>query len=230
MIQPTVGRVILFNPNGSGGTFCPSVNGAPLPALVALVWSDRLINVGGFDANGVPFAACSLKLLQDDDAIPDSGTAYACWMPYQTGQAAKTVALEKQIVTLGTGPSIEQEIQDKGMTAPRITPDDIERTISREYYFTANDGVVGHGIVNRVGSSLEPVLGLLTFCVLVLVNGFTVTGESACVSAENFDAEIGRKIARKNAVEKIWPLEGYRLRLEINRQHEVVAPSSVVGG
>ena len=55
-------------------------------------------------------------------------------------------------------------------------------------------------------------LSLLTFCVLVLRNGFTVTGESACASPENFDAELGRKIARQNAVQKIWPLMGYALK------------------
>ncbi|MBS0402858.1 MAG: hypothetical protein JSS18_10305 [Proteobacteria bacterium] len=55
-------------------------------------------------------------------------------------------------------------------------------------------------------------LGLLTFCVLVLRNGFTVTGESACASPENFDAEIGRRIARENAINKVWPLLGFRLR------------------
>jgi hypothetical protein len=55
-------------------------------------------------------------------------------------------------------------------------------------------------------------LGLLTFCVLVLKNGFTVTGESACASPENFDPEIGREIARQNAEQKIWPLMGYQLR------------------
>ena len=55
-------------------------------------------------------------------------------------------------------------------------------------------------------------LGLLTFCVLVLRNGFTVTGESACASPENFDAEIGRKIARQNAVSKMWALMGYELK------------------
>jgi hypothetical protein len=53
---------------------------------------------------------------------------------------------------------------------------------------------------------------LLTFCVLVLRNGFTVTGESACASPENFDAEIGRKVARTNAVSKMWPLMGYALK------------------
>ena len=60
-------------------------------------------------------------------------------------------------------------------------------------------------------SDLKP-LELLTFCVLVLKNGFTVTGESACASPENFDAELGRKIARRNAVQKIWPLMGYALK------------------
>lgn len=55
-------------------------------------------------------------------------------------------------------------------------------------------------------------LALLTFCVLVLKNGFTVTGESACVAHENFNAAIGREIARENAVEKIWPLLGYELK------------------
>lgn len=52
----------------------------------------------------------------------------------------------------------------------------------------------------------------MTFCVLVLANGFTVTGESACASPDNFDADLGRKIARQHAVEKIWPLEGYALK------------------
>ena len=62
---------------------------------------------------------------------------------------------------------------------------------------------------------LKPSLNLLTFCVLVLRNGFTVTGESACASPENFDAEIGRKVARQNAIEKIWPLVGYELRTKL---------------
>ena len=55
----------------------------------------------------------------------------------------------------------------------------------------------------------------MTFCVLVLRNGFTVTGESACASPENFDAELGRKIARQNAVSKTWPLMGYHLKQKL---------------
>ena len=61
---------------------------------------------------------------------------------------------------------------------------------------------------------------LLTFCVLVLSNGFTVTGESACASPENFDAEVGRKIARQNAVNKVWPLLGFRLRDQLSSTKE----------
>ena len=112
--------------------------------------------------------------------------------------------------------SIEKDIQDKGKTAPRITPADIEANIASEHYFTAEDGVGrasrGH---TSVGGKNPCALSLLTFCVLVLRNGFTVTGESACASPENFDADIGRKIARQNAVNKIWPLMGYELRTKL---------------
>lgn len=116
-------------------------------------------------------------------------------------------------------PPIEQQIQDKGLTAPRITPADVEANIDGEFYFTAADGVYSAtGIVAdalpRYGASLK----LLTFCVLVLHNGFTVTGESACASPENFDAEIGRKIARQNAVAKVWPLMGYALKERLHSE------------
>ena len=59
-------------------------------------------------------------------------------------------------------------------------------------------------------------LSLMTFCVLVLQNGFTVTGESACASPENFDAETGKSAARNNAVKKIWSLLGYSLREKLH--------------
>lgn len=109
---------------------------------------------------------------------------------------------------------IEQEIQEKGLTAPRITPADIDAAIVGEHYFTAAEGVIAHANLNDEEPSpvITPPLQLLTFCVLVLKNGFTVTGESACASPENFNAEIGRKIARENARQKIWALEGYRLK------------------
>lgn len=111
--------------------------------------------------------------------------------------------------------AIEQEIQAKGLTAPRITPDDIDANITSEFYFTAADGVEGASGHRPNSVRAGTALGLLSFCVLVLRNGFTVTGESACASPENFDAEIGRKVARANAVNKIWPLMGYELKCRL---------------
>jgi len=89
--------------------------------------------------------------------------------------------------------AIEQEIQAKGLNAPRLTPADIDAAIAREDYYVFP------------GTTL-------TVCCLTLQNGFCVTGESAAASPENFDQAIGRKIARENARNKIWPLEGYLLR------------------
>lgn len=160
---------------------------------------------------------------------------------------------------------IEQEIQAKGLTAPRVTSQRIEDVIASEHYFTAaqavsqpivNDDMVTRfltwpvpadvypdgapGKEGRTGTNLMTAeqaremlkhvvqppavpcpLFLLTFCVLVLENGFTVTGESACASPENFDAEIGRKIARDNAVNKVWMLEGYLLKQQLHSQSKL---------
>lgn len=117
--------------------------------------------------------------------------------------------------------AIEKEIQEKELTAPRVTAADVEAAVAQEHYFTAFDGIAGaaYNEANPYGTlepfSFGPAGGTesrLTFCVLVLDNGFTVTGESACASPENFDAELGRKIARSKAVDKIWSLLGFRLR------------------
>ena len=102
-----------------------------------------------------------------------------------------------------------------------VTPADIEATIASEHYFTADEGVSGAAIdaagnFETLSVTCPYSLRMLTFCVLVLRNGFTVTGESACASHENFDAEIGRKIARQNAVQKMWPLMGYALKEKLS--------------
>lgn len=92
--------------------------------------------------------------------------------------------------------AIEQEIQSKGLNAPRLTPDLIDATIKGEAYYVFP------------GTTL-------TVCALTLRNGFNVTGESAAASPSNFDEAIGRKIARDNARGKIWVLEGYLLRSKL---------------
>lgn len=128
--------------------------------------------------------------------------------------------------------SVEQEIQAKGLTAPRVTPADIAANIASEHYFTADEGVVGK-YANRLATEglgtypqdlpkRHPHLSLLTFCVLVLRNGFTVTGESACASPESFDADLGKKIARESAIQKIWPLMGYALKQRLHERDSQV--------
>lgn len=88
---------------------------------------------------------------------------------------------------------IESEIQAKGLNAPRLNPQMIDAAIVSEQYHVFP------------GTTM-------TVCALSLRNGYIVTGESAAASPENFDQDIGRKIARDNARNKIWALEGYLLR------------------
>lgn len=95
--------------------------------------------------------------------------------------------------------AIENEIHAKGLNAPRLNPQTIDAAIASEQYYVFPG--------NR-----------LTVCALTLQNGYIVTGESAVVVAENFNAEIGRKIARDNARNKIWALEGYLLREKLSQK------------
>ena len=119
-----------------------------------------------------------------------------------------------------TEQTIEQLIQEKGLTAPRVTMELIQSKIKQEYFFTAQEGYWGQQSNTKYPDEIingDDSLNLLTFCVLVLENGFTVTGESACASPENFDPEIGKKIAKENAINKIWFLEGYLLKEQLSK-------------
>jgi len=88
---------------------------------------------------------------------------------------------------------IEKKLQSKGLDAPRLTPESIDAVIVDETFTVLPSGKC-------------------MVCELTLRNGFTVRGESACVSKSNFDIEIGQEISRKNARDKIWGLEGYLLQ------------------
>ena len=171
---------------GTKGWFTPS-NGAPrVRAEVIKVWGPQCVNLRCEDGS----QPSSVLIKQD-------GCTGYYFEPDQPD-------------------AIETEIQAKGLTAPRVTPADIEAEIIDELFFTAYQASIG----GEVALDERPVIAsqahrLLTFCVLTLRNGFTVTGESACASPENFDAELGRKIARQAAVNKIWPLKGYELRTKL---------------
>lgn len=126
--------------------------------------------------------------------------------------------IKKESIVTISDQTIEAEIQAKGAdVAPRITPADIEAQISAEFYLNGYDFADSEKAVRiRHNDNRADVhMSLLTMCVLVLNNGFTVFGHSACVSSENFDAEIGAKVARANAVAKIWSLMGYELKSKL---------------
>jgi hypothetical protein len=101
---------------------------------------------------------------------------------------------------------IEKEIQAKGKTAPRLTPDHINAQIAAECWGRASE---------LFAMPYSESLKCLTICVLTLRNGYTIIGKSACASPENYDAELGGKIAREDARKQIWALEGYLLRSKL---------------
>lgn len=94
--------------------------------------------------------------------------------------------------------SIEERVQTARLVGPRITPADIDAKIAGEQFYVFP------------GTTL-------TVCALTLANGYVVTGESAAVSPENFDEQMGRDIARAKARDKIWQLEGYLLRQQLSQ-------------
>lgn len=99
--------------------------------------------------------------------------------------------------------AIEQEIQAKGLTAPRVTRDDMIANI-------AHTEIVKH--VSVTGQ-------VLRWAIITTKNGFAVTGKPSCaVSAENDNEAIGKQIALKNAENELWPLMGYALKEKLSQQ------------
>ena len=98
---------------------------------------------------------------------------------------------------------IEYEIQAKGLTAPRVTRDDMIANI-------AHTEIVKH--VSVTGQ-------VLRWAVITTKNGFAVTGKPSCaVSSENDDEAIGKQIALTNAEDELWPLMGYALKEKLSQQ------------
>ncbi len=132
------------------------------------------------------------------------GSAHALSYMPDIHAAASVVdpgALGLTMATLAAGvtasPSLQAEDAEAAAVAvaPRVTLDSIEAKIAREETHVFD--------------------GVLTVHVLTMANGFKVTGESACASPENFNEELGRKIARDNAIRKVWGFEGYLLREQL---------------
>jgi hypothetical protein len=111
-------------------------------------------------------------------------------------------------------------------TAPRVTLEDIEANIVGEHYFSGLDGRNGAiaagtfcGVDRPQAGDADLIqLDTLTFCVLQLKNGFVVWGASKPVSAKNFNAALGVKYAREDAIKQCWPLMGYALAEKLNER------------
>lgn len=89
--------------------------------------------------------------------------------------------------------ALEARIQELGLNAPRLKPEDIDAVIVGETFTLLPSGNV-------------------LVCELTLRNGFTVRGEAAVVSKANFNQEIGERLSRERAVSKVWELEAYLLQ------------------
>ncbi len=107
----------------------------------------------------------------------------------------------------------EAELQEKS-TGKRVTLDALKDNILSAHCFTALDAANGAGEVFEDEHQIKS-LSLLTICVIVLKNGFTVMGQSACADPANFNKEVGERLAREDAQNKIWPLMGYALKQEV---------------
>lgn len=119
---------------------------------------------------------------------------------------------------MSTDQAIEKEIQAKGANvAPRLTLQDIEDQIATESYFSAADGIDGWAMRTRRERAGDcGSLEFVTICVMVLRNGTKIVGvNEGPVSAANFNAEIGRNMARQKAIDQIWPMLGYELRSKL---------------
>lgn len=103
----------------------------------------------------------------------------------------------------------------EGRTAPRVSLDDIKNAIDGEFYTTGANAVTAlrqSFVTGGVEDRCCAPLALLTICLLVMKNGFTIIGKSAPASPANFDPELGKKLAYEDAGRQIWPLMGFALR------------------
>ena len=104
---------------------------------------------------------------------------------------------------------LEEIQQSRNLTAPRVTFADVQANIRSENYFTIGEACAALGQPAPAGSEVA------TLCVLTLANGFMVIGEAAPASPANVDAELGRKIAKDKAIDRVWPLMGYALKQQL---------------
>lgn len=107
-----------------------------------------------------------------------------------------------------TNQPTEQELKERAV-APRVTLESLEASIAAENYINAGQAA------EALGQPATQSAHLLTLCILTMKNGFTVVGQSACASPENYQEDIGQRIARADAIRQCWALLGYELRTQL---------------
>lgn len=96
---------------------------------------------------------------------------------------------------------------------PRVSLADIEAAIAGRYDTSAAEALISRKLVNTEDLG---ALERLSICILVLHNGWTVIGKSAPASAENFNAELGKRLAYEDCIRQLWPLMGFALREKLH--------------
>ncbi len=146
-----------------------------------------------------------VEYLDGGKANVEGYAGYVSWSPKEVFERAYRPIVSTVFGDDGLD-EFEAMIRDGKADAPRVTPDKLRGLIAEIRF-------------------IQPT-GTLMICVLTLKNGFMLTGESACASPENFRENIGRRISYQNALNKLWPLEGYRLKQELFEQADVADPDN----
>lgn len=114
-------------------------------------------------------------------------------------------------MSTGSLEATDRAAKDVQQTPHRVSLQSMEAKIAGENYFTVGEAL------GALGQPFTPQHSVMTICVLTMVNGYMMVGKSAPADAGNFNAELGRKFAREDAIRQLWPLEGYALRETLAR-------------
>lgn len=205
MQKPSVGRIVHFFPATSDALYCI---GEPLAAIITRVWSETSVNLAVLDSAAGLHSRTSVLLHHDGNALPSA--RYAAWPARES-----TLLPVKMDTGGGAHPlppvddeALEQRVREAGAdVAPRVTPAQIDALMARVVY-TYDE---------------RPNGSTITFAHALLDGSFFLaSGFSNVISRANYNPELGRQIAgddaAKAARDRLWELEGYRLRAQLTEQ------------
>lgn len=123
------------------------------------------------------------------------------------------------MTSTGSLEASDQAAAEVQKTPNRVTLEALTAKIGAEYFFTAEQAILGASVgADRPTPPIVPALKILTICVITTQNGFVLLGKSAPADPGNFNAEVGCKFAREDAMRQLWQLEGYLLREKLHQE------------